>query len=71
MFGTVLDVTDLRQKERQLQERNDELARFVYTVSHDLKSPLVTIKGFLGFLEEDTRHHDAARMESCRAWATR
>ena len=63
MFGTVLDVTDLRQKERQLQERNDELARFVYTVSHDLKSPLVTIKGFLGFLEEDARHQDTGRME--------
>jgi len=63
IFGTVLDVTDLRQKERELQERNDELARFAYTVSHDLKSPLVTIKGFLGFLEEDARHQDTGRME--------
>lgn len=36
-----------------LEDRNAELERFVYTVSHDLKTPLVTINGFLGVLEED------------------
>jgi len=38
--------------ERQ-EDQNAELERFVYTVSHDLKTPLVTITGFLGMLEED------------------
>lgn len=37
----------------ELESRNAELERFTYTVSHDLKSPLVTIRGFLGYLRED------------------
>ncbi len=37
----------------KLQSQNAELERFAYTVSHDLKSPLFTITGFLGTLQED------------------
>ena len=36
----------------ELAAKNAELERFTYTVSHDLKSPLVTITGFLGYLEQ-------------------
>ena len=37
----------------ELAKKNAELEQFTYTVSHDLKSPLVTINGFLGYLEQD------------------
>ncbi len=52
-----------RKNERELQERNDELTRFMYTVSHDLKSPLVTIQSFLGYLEQDMRKMDTRQVE--------
>jgi signal transduction histidine kinase len=48
----------------ELERKNAELERFTYTVSHDLKSPLITIKGFLGFLREDARAGNADRMDS-------
>ncbi len=48
---------------QELETKNAELERFTYTVSHDLKSPLVTIKGFLGLLEQDALAGDAERMQ--------
>jgi signal transduction histidine kinase/sensor domain CHASE-containing protein len=37
----------------ELTDKNTELESFVYTVSHDLKTPIVTIEGFIGALRED------------------
>ena len=47
-----------------LEAKNVELERFTYTVSHDLKSPLLNIRGFLGFLEEALHGRDFEAMES-------
>lgn len=47
----------------ELETRNAELERYAYTVSHDLKSPLITIKGFLGLLEKDIMHGDTERVK--------
>src|SRR5690606_19132320 len=35
-----------------LRRKNTEMEQFAYTISHDLKSPLVTITGFLGVLKK-------------------
>ncbi|MBI4762022.1 MAG: GAF domain-containing protein [Chloroflexota bacterium] len=48
----------------ELESKNAELERFTYTVSHDLKSPLFTIRGFLGYLEQDALAGNVERLRS-------
>jgi PAS domain S-box-containing protein len=70
-LGIFWDITEQQQtaQEREyliaeLQAKNEELERFTYTVSHDLKSPLITIRGFLGLLEKDMQDERADRVKS-------
>jgi signal transduction histidine kinase len=48
---------------RELRDRNEEMERFTYAASHDLKSPLITIRGFLGYVEKDVEQGDLERMK--------
>jgi signal transduction histidine kinase len=53
----VLDVSDIHRREFELKKKNDELDAFAYTITHDLRAPLITIRNFLGYLEPDAREH--------------
>jgi signal transduction histidine kinase len=44
---------ELKRINQQLEQKVAELERFTYTVSHELKNPVVTIKGFLGSVAKD------------------
>jgi len=69
--GLIQDVTERKRVEEErraliveLEAKNAELERFAYTVSHDLKSPLITIRGFLGLLERHMARGDAERIKA-------
>jgi PAS domain S-box-containing protein len=62
MFGTIQDITSYKKIEEALKQQNEEMTHFIYTVSHDLKSPLVTIRTFLGYLEQDMAANDKSRL---------
>jgi two-component system, chemotaxis family, sensor kinase Cph1 len=52
-FALINDITERKQAEEELQKKNADIEQFMYTVSHDLRSPLVTVKTFMGYLEKD------------------
>jgi len=57
--------TEMAERDKvssQLEMQNAELERYTYTVSHDLKTPLVTIKGFVALLGKDIAANDAVRI---------
>ncbi len=41
------------QAEDTLYEKNAELQQLIYTVSHDLKTPVVSLLGYLSFIKEE------------------
>ncbi len=70
IVGFFTDVTErklaeeeISRKSKELEEKNEELNRFIYAVSHDLRSPLVTIQTFQGHLEQDILSQDEARVK--------
>lgn len=53
------DVTEYRQRERELERTNERLNQFARVVSHDLRNPLSVAKGNLALAREE---HDSEQL---------
>jgi len=49
----------LKLKNLELEKMNEELSRFVYSASHDLKAPVKTLLGLLNLIESESDRKEA------------
>jgi PAS domain S-box-containing protein len=46
ILGNIVDITKQKEIEEELRKTNEDLQSFVHAVSHDLKTPIISIQGF-------------------------
>jgi signal transduction histidine kinase len=56
MIEYSLDITDRKRLEQEIQEYADKIKSFAYSISHDLKNPLISINGLTKLLQ---KHYQA------------
>jgi PAS domain S-box-containing protein len=54
---------ELLSLNEELRQKNGEMEQFAYSVSHDLKAPTVTIRGYVGFMRQDLAQGRTDRLE--------
>ncbi|MFA6277153.1 MAG: hybrid sensor histidine kinase/response regulator [Pedobacter sp.] len=60
---------DLRNKIAELEKTNDELNRFIYSISHELRAPLVSVIGIVGLVKMEGLYNSSGEywslIETC------
>ena len=60
---------DLRNKIAELEKTNDELNRFIYSISHELRAPLVSVMGIVELVKMEGFYHTSGEywslVETC------
>lgn len=73
---SILDISTQVEHERSLEQKNEQLAkvngqmeRFLYSTSHDLRSPLTSILGLVNLLKAETKEKNlleyVSKIENC------
>jgi PAS domain S-box-containing protein len=75
VIGSIIDINERKKAEKelaiknlQLAKTNEELDRFVYSASHDMRAPLTSMLGLINLSE---RSNPSEEMKSYLAWMTR
>jgi PAS domain S-box-containing protein len=75
ILGNIVDITEQKRAEEEIQEVNEELKNFVHVVSHDLKTPIISVQGFSSRLLRDYQEKLGAKgrtyLEQIKASARR
>ena len=53
----------VKERTEELARKNAEMERFIYTVSHDLRTPLISVGGFLGLIKQDAEEGDLKSLD--------
>ncbi|WP_439026921.1 PAS domain-containing protein [Haloarchaeobius sp. DT45] len=56
--GISTDITELKEREAELERQKERLDEFAKLVTHDLKSPLSVAQGYLEVVREDVDHEN-------------
>ncbi|WP_262177627.1 hybrid sensor histidine kinase/response regulator [Haloarcula laminariae] len=65
VVGVAHEVTDHRERERELQEQNERLDDFASIVSHDLRNPLNVASGHVELAREECNSDHLDRVSEC------
>jgi PAS domain S-box-containing protein len=63
VIGVTIDITERKENELTIKRQNERLERFAQIVSHDLRNPLGTARGYLNLLKDEIDHEYIENIE--------